>query len=67
MKKGVNKIENQGEQNASKLSNEFLVKIRPILGPIISRTKYDRNKPFFQQKESVNKTELGIKRGPKEI
>ncbi len=25
----------------------FFVKNETILGPIISRTKYDRNKPFF--------------------
>ncbi len=47
MKKGVNWIENQGEnwyKMDKNLNNTFLVIIRTIFGPIISGTKYDRDK-----------------------
>ncbi len=68
MKKGVNKIENQGEnlyKIATKVLNErFLWKNRPTLGQITSGTKCDRDKPIFLQIERVNKFELGIKMDP---
>ncbi len=55
MIKGVNKIENQGEnwykmhqKKCIKVSNgRFLWKNRPTLGQIISGTKCDRDKPIF--------------------
>ncbi len=50
MKKGVNNIENQGEN-------------RPSLCQMISETKCGRDKQIILQKERVNKIELGIKKG----
>ncbi len=52
-------------QNTSKWSNErFWLNIKPPLSQIISGTKWDGDKPFFLQKEVVNKIDLGIKRDP---
>ncbi len=53
-----------------KQNNSFWWNIVPIVGPIISRTKCDRHRPtnqYFLQKEQVNKIELGVKCGHKEI
>ncbi len=47
MKKGVSWIENQGENWYKMLNNTFWWKIRSTLGPSISGTKCDRNKPIF--------------------
>ncbi len=50
MKKGVNSIENQGEnwyKMLSLLNNTCWWKIRPTLDPSISGTKCDRDKPNF--------------------
>ncbi len=63
MKKGVNWIENQGEnlyQNAYKLFNNTLCwKIRPTLGPSISDTKCDRDKLliFFRKRGQSDRDE----------
>ncbi len=62
MKKGVNKIENEGEKWYKFLQKcqmtDFCEKYT-TLSQIISGTKCDRDKP---QKEVVNKIELGIKK-----
>ncbi len=50
MKKGVSWIEDQGENSykmLKNLNNTFGWKFRPTLGPSISGTKSDRDKPFF--------------------
>ncbi len=51
MKKGVNKIENQGENWYQLLHQcqmtDFCEKNRPTLGQIISGAKCDRDKPIF--------------------
>ncbi len=49
MKKGVNWIENQGENWYKMLLNNLHLgeKIRPTLCPSISGTTYDKDKPIF--------------------
>ncbi len=51
VKKGANKIENQGENWYKMFQNGqityFCGKMRPTLGQIISGTKCDRDKPIF--------------------
>ncbi len=51
MKKGVNKIENRGENGYKLLQKcqitDFCKTNRPTLGQIISGTKCDRDKPIF--------------------
>ncbi len=50
-KRGVNWIENKGENLykmlKKQLNNIFWWKIRPTLGPSVSGTKCDIDKPFF--------------------
>ncbi len=66
-KKGVNKIENQGEKWYKLLQKcqmtDFCENI-PTLGQIISGTICDRDKQIFLQKEGVNKIKLGIQKDP---
>ncbi len=56
MKKGVNWIENQGENwYKNLLNNTFLWKSRLTLGSSIFGTKCDRDKPifFYRKRESI--------------
>ncbi len=52
----VRKLRRNLIQNAKKklLNNTFWWKFRPTLGPSISETKCERDKPIFLQKEGVN-------------
>ncbi len=59
MKKGVNWIENQRENCYKMLKNCLIIKVDEILdqrlGPSISETKYDRDKPIFSVEcEEIN-------------
>ncbi len=67
MEKGVNWIENLGENRYKMLQNSEIVhfdeKFRPSLGPSLSGTKHDRDKLIFPQKEGVNEIMLMHKLG----
>ncbi len=71
MKKGVNKIENQGE-NWYKLRQkcqmtDFREKIdQPLVILSLVLNVMEKNR-FFQQKKGVNTFDLRIKRGPNRI
>ncbi len=58
--KGVNKIENQGENSYKMLQNGQMTDLGETLyvltlGQNISVTKYDRDKSFFSAERRVNK------------
>ncbi len=67
MEKGVNWIENHGENlykiYLNLLNSTSWWKNRPTLGPNISGTKCDRDKPIFLKNEGVNRIVLRYKKG----
>ncbi len=71
MKKGVNKIENQGENWYKLLQKcqmtDFCEKIDQLWVELSLKLNVIETNHFFLQKEKVNKMELGIKCGPNGI